>query len=94
MCAQSHALGTHTKIQLEILTINVIYGIVYFREIILESSGNMSETIPRMSQKPTFHEIEYPLTNQLSYQASSNNLNFCFTLVIYNWFQNIFERYD
>ena len=37
MCAQSHALGTHTKFQLEILTINVISGIVYFRKIILES---------------------------------------------------------
>ena len=41
-CAQSHALGTHTKFQLEILTINVITGIVYFREIILESSRNVS----------------------------------------------------
>ena len=39
MCAQSMALGTHTKkFQLEILTVNVIFGIVYFREIILESS--------------------------------------------------------
>ena len=46
-CAQSHALGTHTKFQLEILTINVISGIVYFREIILESSRNVSETTPR-----------------------------------------------
>ena len=43
-CAQSHALGTRTKFQLEILTINVISGIVYFREIILESSRNVSET--------------------------------------------------
>ena len=32
-----HALGTRTKFQLEILTIIVISGIVYFREIILES---------------------------------------------------------
>ena len=40
MCAQSHALGTCTKSQLEILTINVIYSIVYFRKIILESSQN------------------------------------------------------
>ena len=44
MCAQSMALGTRTKFQLEILTINVISGIVYFREIILESSRNVSET--------------------------------------------------
>ena len=31
------ALGTRTKLQLEILTINVISDIVYFREIMLES---------------------------------------------------------
>ena len=35
---QSHALGTHTKFQLEILTIHGIYGIVYVRAIILGSS--------------------------------------------------------
>ena len=46
MCTQSHALGTHTKFQLEILTINIISGIVYFREIILESSWNVCETTP------------------------------------------------
>ena len=40
--------GTRTKFQLEILTINVITGIVYFREIILESSLNVSETTPRI----------------------------------------------
>ena len=49
-CAQSHALGARTKFQLEILTINVITGIVYFREIILESSWNVSETTPRHEQ--------------------------------------------
>ena len=46
MCAQSHALGTRTKFQREILTINGIYGIVYFRKISLESSRNVSETTP------------------------------------------------
>ena len=45
-CAQSHALGTHTKFQLEILTINVISGVVYFREIILASSQKVCETTP------------------------------------------------
>ena len=45
-CAQNHALGTRTKFQLEILTINVISGIVYFRKIILESSRNVNETTP------------------------------------------------
>ena len=32
---------------LEILTENVIFGIVYFREIILKSSRNVSETTPK-----------------------------------------------
>ena len=45
--AQSHALGTHTKFRVEILTLNVISSIVDFCEIILESSRNVSETTPR-----------------------------------------------
>ena len=40
------ALGTCTKFQFEILIMNVIPGIVYFREIILESCQNVSETTP------------------------------------------------
>ena len=43
-CAQSMALGTRTKFQLEFLIINTIFGFVYFREINLESSRNYSET--------------------------------------------------
>ena len=54
MCAQSHALGTRTKFQLEILTTNVISGILYFRKIILESSRNVSETTPCLG---TFHSV-------------------------------------
>ena len=46
-CAQIHALGTRTNFQLEILSINVISDIVYFRKIILKSSRNVSETTPR-----------------------------------------------
>ena len=50
MCPlQIYALGTCTKFQLEILIINVISGIVYFREIIFESLRNVSETTPRTS---------------------------------------------
>ena len=45
MCAQSYAFGTRTNFQLEILNIHVISGIVYFREIILETSRNVCETI-------------------------------------------------
>ena len=41
-----HALDTRTKFQLEILTINAISGIVYFRAIISESSRNVSKTPP------------------------------------------------
>ena len=47
------ALGTHTKFQLDILTINPISGIVYFHEIILKSSQNISETTPRASAGST-----------------------------------------
>ena len=46
-CAQSHALGTCRRSQLEILTINVFSDIAYFRGITLESSRNFSKTIPR-----------------------------------------------
>ena len=44
--------GTRTKFQLEILSINVISGIVYFREIILDSSWNVSETTPSILRPP------------------------------------------
>ena len=43
---QSLALGTRKNFQIEILTINVISGVVYFRENILGSSQNVSETAP------------------------------------------------
>ena len=52
--AQSPALGTRTKFQLEILTINVISGMVYFREIFLESSRNVSETTPWPHPIPSY----------------------------------------
>ena len=42
-CAQSHALGTGTKFQLEILTINVITGIVYFCKIILRARETVKQ---------------------------------------------------
>ena len=45
-CAQSIALGTHTKFQLEILIRSTIFAIHKFREKILESSRNVSETTP------------------------------------------------
>ena len=45
-CAQSHALGTRTKFQLEILITSTISAIHKFRENISESSWNVSETTP------------------------------------------------
>ena len=60
--AKSHALGTRTKFQLEIRHANVIFGIVYFREIILESSWNVSETTPS-----THNNIESFVTLLMAY---------------------------
>ena len=60
-CAQSMALGTRTKFQLEILSINVISGIVYFRGIILESSRNVSETTPWLYVDPDLWRHMVPL---------------------------------
>ena len=47
-CAQSIALDTRTKFQIEILIRNTISAIHKFRENILESSRNVSETTPRL----------------------------------------------
>ena len=58
-CAESHALGTSTKFQLGILTMNVISGIVYFCEILLESLWNVSETIPRQSRKICLQKLQH-----------------------------------
>ena len=50
-CAQSMALGTRTKFQLEILITSTISAIHKFRENSLESSWNVSETTPRSNLK-------------------------------------------
>ena len=47
-CAQSHALGTRTKFQLEILIRTAISEIHKFQENILESLRNISETNARL----------------------------------------------
>ena len=49
-CAQSMALGTHTKFQLGILIRRTISATQKFRENILESLRNVSETPPRASE--------------------------------------------
>ena len=45
-CDQSMALGTRTIFDLGTLIINVIFGIVYFRDLILGSSWKFSEICP------------------------------------------------
>ena len=57
MCAQSLALGTRTNFQIEILTINVISGVVYYRENILGSSRYVSETAPWTNDTPVHRRI-------------------------------------
>ena len=47
-----HALGTRTKFQLEILIRTTISVIHKFQENILESSRNVSETTPWISEEP------------------------------------------
>ena len=44
----------HKHFQLEILTMNVISSIVYFQEIVLESSWNISETTSRLINQHWF----------------------------------------
>ena len=46
-CAQSMALGKHTKFQLEILMRSTISAIHKFQDNILESSWSVTETTPR-----------------------------------------------
>ena len=74
-CGQSMALGTRTKFQLEILIWNTISAIHNFRENILESSRNLSETTPRVRtwafQVHTRQQREFSLTNRLCYRGSS-----------------------
>ena len=61
MCAQSHALGTHSKIHLKILTLNVISGIVYFHKIISGFHKNLRKKLHDFSmtspgQNPNFQK--------------------------------------
>ena len=46
VCAQSHALGTHAKFQLGILTINVVSGIVYFSRVYFKELAKCSWNTP------------------------------------------------
>ena len=55
LCPKPMALGTRTKFQLEIVTLTVISGIVYFRNIILESSRIVCETTPWVPESVYVH---------------------------------------
>ena len=61
-CAQSHALGARTKFQLEILTINVISGIMHFREIILRRLWNYPQVQNALltNMNITIYSFRYP----------------------------------
>ena len=48
-CAQSMALGTRTKFQLQIIITTTISAMQKFEDIILESCRKVSETTPRSS---------------------------------------------
>ena len=67
-CAQSHALGTHTKFKIEILIRNTISAIHKFRVNILESSRNVSET-PPTSWKNTARDNNNEILILLTYAA-------------------------
>ena len=71
-CAQ-----TRTKFQLEILTINVISSIVYFREIILESSRKVSETTQNLEHRRfMFGTNRSPRKCVVAVKSYLNDLNY------------------
>ena len=60
--AQSHALDTLAMAYLEIVTINMFFDFVHFREIILKSSRNVSETTPWVRKH---HIAIYTISNAI-----------------------------
>ena len=66
MCAQSKALGTHTKFQLEILIRSASSAIHKFRKNILESSRKLMKQPPgELGQTPAADDLA-PYTVRLS----------------------------
>ena len=59
MCAQSMAMGTRTKFQLEIIIRTTISAIHKFQENILESSRNVSETASWLLTSPGHRQAWY-----------------------------------
>ena len=100
--AQSHALGTRTKFQLEILIINVNSGIVYFREIIMESSWNVVKHI-RMEPRGGYDEIRkinrsWPKINRFCLWPGYNSMQFFSTCPLENarkrptWLVSLYQK--
>ena len=77
-CAQSMALGTRTKYQLEICITSHISAIHKFRENILESSWNVSETTPwvayRNRSRARKCKSSLTFTSQQNTQSSFNSM--------------------
>ena len=63
---------------MENLTINMIFGIVYFHEIILESLRNVSETTSETNFFGTWsHEYSYTNHQHITYLCRISNTNTC-----------------
>ena len=64
--AQSHALGTRAKFQLGIPTINVVSGIVYFREIIWRAHETLVKQPPEISGR-VYSQIDAARTPRVAF---------------------------
>ena len=71
-CAQSHPLGTHTNFQLAIIIVIVIFGIAYFRDIILEILRNVNETTPDLGSVSLFFFSENSNSTKIPSCCNSN----------------------
>ena len=80
MCAQSMALGTHKKFQLEIIIRSTISAIHKFRKNILESSRNVSETTPWCCRLEQIHLLLKPRQSFFVHNQVSWHINILCTL--------------
>ena len=90
-CAQSVTSGTRTKFQLEMLIGSAISATRKFRENILESSRNVSETTPGVLQL-TYKRSGGTVTDVLAQLSSKVNMLRHLFSFIWNkyWPQNVF----
>ena len=80
-CTSGPNLGTCAKFQLDILNVNVISGMVYFCEIILGSSQNISETTPWLEWVTSYHlvklRVDTDRDTRTHSQMDTGNYNTC-----------------